>query len=76
MDQDFCWTIRQKGKHSCSETDDARENANETFSVLLLCAWLGPSGTWVWVKGNKVEGNGKERPSRKEADDEKERVNK
>jgi hypothetical protein len=30
----------------------------------------------VWVKGNKVEGTGKERPSRKEADDEKERVNK
>jgi len=76
MDQDFCWTIRQNGKDSSSETDDARENPNETFSVLLLCAWLGPSGTCVWVKGNKVEGTSKERPSRKEATDEKESVNK
>ena len=75
MHQDFCWTIRQKGKHRFSDTDDARENPKETFSVLVLCAWLGPSGTWVWVKGNKVEGTSIQRPSGKEADDEKERVN-
>jgi len=31
-------TIRQKGKHSFRETDVARENPKETFSVLLLCA--------------------------------------